>query len=99
LKDYPQFPLNKVRTSRYTWWNFLPKNIFEQLMLFSNIYYILSGVLYTIPITSTTSSPLLFWLSVLLVFAITAIKDLVEDTKRKKIDREENSIPVDRYDD
>jgi len=30
---------NEVRTSRYTWWNFVPRNLFEQMHAKANVYF------------------------------------------------------------
>ena len=34
-----KFVKNDVKTTKYTWWNFLPKNLFEQFKRFANIYF------------------------------------------------------------
>jgi len=45
---------NVVKTSRYTWYNFLPKNLAEQLGQVSNFYFLCIGILQAIPEISTT---------------------------------------------
>lgn len=40
---------NGVRTARYTIWNFLPKNLLEQLSQLSNLYFFAVGLLQMIP--------------------------------------------------
>lgn len=41
LPNYRRFCSNKVRTSKYTWYNFLPKNLWEQFHRWANIYFII----------------------------------------------------------
>jgi hypothetical protein len=39
LPNYKQFTNNKISTSKYTWWNFVPKNLWEQFQRWANIYF------------------------------------------------------------
>jgi hypothetical protein len=34
------FRNNAITSSKYTWWNFIPKNLFEQFRRISNIYFL-----------------------------------------------------------
>lgn len=51
LKNFllPQFKSNYIRTTKYTWWSFIPVNLFEQLRRLSNIYFILVMIFALIP--------------------------------------------------
>ena len=40
-----EFTHNGITTSKYTWWNFLPKNLFMQFRLVSNIYFLIMVIL------------------------------------------------------
>ena len=40
IKRQKTYPKNVIRTTKYTVWNFLPLNIFEQLHRFANLYFI-----------------------------------------------------------
>ena len=40
IKRQKTYPKNVIRTTKYTLWNFLPLNIFEQLHRFANLYFI-----------------------------------------------------------
>lgn len=46
---------NGVRTARYTKWNFVPKNLFEQLSQLSNFYFFAVGLLQMLPTVSSLS--------------------------------------------
>ncbi len=43
------FADNLYRTTRYSWWNFVPKNIFEQFRRFTNIYFLIVIIITCIP--------------------------------------------------
>ncbi len=73
------FPTNALTTSRYTFWNFLPLQLFEQFLLQpANLYFLFVGILQIIPAVSTTDGiptmyqPLAF---VVLVSALRAAKE------------------------
>ena len=40
VKRQKTYPKNVIRTTKYTMWNFLPLNIFEQLHRPANLYFI-----------------------------------------------------------
>lgn len=40
---------NGVKTARYTMWNFIPQNLFEQLSQMSNLYFFVVGLMQMIP--------------------------------------------------
>ena len=84
-ETHPWTVSNEIRTAKYTIFNFIPKNLFEQFRRVANVYFLILIVLQGIPIFSNTNiflaaSPLV---SILLV---TGIKDAVEDWKRQKSD-------------
>lgn len=83
------YPKNRIISSRYTVWNFLPKNLFEQFRRIANFYFLVVGIVQlTIdtPVSPATSIvPLVF------VITVTAIKQGYEDWLRHKADREVNN--------
>lgn len=92
-ETHPWTVSNEIRTAKYTIFNFIPKNLFEQFRRVANVYFFLVIILQGIPIFSNTNiilaaSPLV---SILLV---TAIKDAVEDWKRQKSDNLVNNSLV-----
>ncbi|KAG6541423.1 hypothetical protein Mapa_017201 [Marchantia paleacea] len=81
---------NKVRTSKYTFVTFLPRNLFEQFQRVAYIYFLIIVALNQIPalaVFGRTASifPLAF------VLIATALKDAYEDWARHRSDREENN--------
>ncbi|KAI9166794.1 putative phospholipid-transporting ATPase DRS2 [Paramyrothecium foliicola] len=81
---------NHISTAKYNFATFLPKFLFEQFSKFANIFFLFTAALQQIPGLSptnryTTIAPLL------VVLAISAVKELVEDYRRKQADNALNS--------
>ncbi|KAI0126054.1 P-type ATPase [Xylariales sp. AK1849] len=81
---------NTIRTSRYTVYDFLPKQLIFQFTRLANFYFLCVGVPQTIPGLSTTGSfttilPLLFFV------ALTVAKEGYDDYKRHRLDTLENA--------
>uniref|UniRef100_A0A452TH22 Phospholipid-transporting ATPase n=1 Tax=Ursus maritimus TaxID=29073 RepID=A0A452TH22_URSMA len=74
----------------YNAFSFLPMNLFEQFKRAANFYFLILLILQAIPEIST-----LAWYTtlvpLLVVLGITAIKDLVDDVARHKMDNEINN--------
>ena len=89
--DHPDFASNKVVTSRYTWYNFIFKNLWLQFNKVANIYFLVLACIQVIPETTTTNgvptnaAPLTF------VLGVAAIKDALEDIRKHKADDVENN--------
>ena len=88
---------NKIRTTKYTWLSFIPKNLFEQLHRSANVYFIFICALNFVPIVSAFQ-PEIAILPLAIVMFITAVKDLWEDYRRRKSDRKVNNLPCEVYD-
>lgn len=82
LKSYKN---NKIRTTKYSFLSFLPKNLFEQLHRFANVYFILLAALNFVPMVEAIQ-PEISLTPILLVLSVTAVKDLWEDYRRFKSD-------------
>lgn len=87
---------NKIRTTKYTFLSFIPKNLFEQLHRFANIYFIFLASLNFVPIVNAFQ-PEIGVIPIFLVMSITAIKDLWEDQRRRISDRQANNLPCKLY--
>ena len=81
---------NKIKTSKYTLLNFLPKNLFEQLTRFANVYFIFIIVLNWIPAVNAFGKEIAM-VPVIAVLAVTGIKDLYEDILRHRSDNKVNT--------
>ncbi|XP_071321667.1 phospholipid-transporting ATPase IC [Trachinotus anak] len=81
---------NAIKTYKYNVLTFLPLNLYEQLKRAANLYFLALLILQVIPDIST-----LPWYTTLIplvvVLGITAIKDLVDDLARHRMDKEINN--------
>mmetsp|Transcript_3580 Transcript_3580/g.7693 ORF Transcript_3580/g.7693 Transcript_3580/m.7693 type:complete len:1191 (-) Transcript_3580:28-3600(-) len=82
---------NKIATSKYNCITFLPKNTLEQFQKLANVYFLIVAVLQSIPQISVTDGIPNILLPLFFVMGVSAIKDLLEDNKRKRSDAEENT--------
>ena len=92
--DYPDIPLNQpngshrtklpsnlITTTKYSFWSFIPKNLFEQFRRMTNCYFLLIVIITFIP----SISPITPWTSILpltFVLSVTAVKEAYEDIVR-----------------
>ncbi len=81
---------NAIRTSRYTVYDFFPKQLLFQFSRLGNFYFLCVGIPQTIPGLSTTGNfttilPLLFFV------LLTVVKEGYDDYKRHRLDRVENA--------
>ncbi|XP_060791403.1 phospholipid-transporting ATPase IC [Neoarius graeffei] len=85
---------NAIKTYKYNFFTFLPLNLFEQFKRAANFYFLVLLILQIIPEIST-----LPWYTTLvplvLVLGITAIKDLMDDLARHRLDKEINNRKCD----
>ena len=90
---------NKIKTTKYTVFSFLPKNLFEQFHRFANIYFLFIVVLNWIPAVNAFGKEIAM-IPLIFVLAVTAIKDLIEDRQRYNSDKIVNNklaCVYDRY--
>ncbi|XP_053599643.1 phospholipid-transporting ATPase VD [Plodia interpunctella] len=81
---------NKIRTTKYTFLSFLPKNLFEQFHRIANVYFIFIVLLNWVPQISAFGKEISM-MPVLFVLTVTAIKDLFEDRRRHLSDKRINN--------
>ncbi|NXT96325.1 AT8B1 ATPase, partial [Anhinga rufa] len=81
---------NAIKTYKYNPITFLPLNLFEQFKRAANFYFLVLLILQSIP-QITTLSWYTTLVPLLLVLGITAVKDLVDDIARHKMDNEVNN--------
>uniref|UniRef100_A0A672YZ59 P-type phospholipid transporter n=1 Tax=Sphaeramia orbicularis TaxID=375764 RepID=A0A672YZ59_9TELE len=81
---------NAIKTYKYNVLTFIPLNLFEQFKRAANLYFLALLILQVIPEIST-----LPWYTTLIplvvVLGVTAIKDLVDDLARHRMDKEINN--------
>ena len=81
---------NTIRSSRYTLWNFLPRQLYAQFSKLANFYFLCVSILQMIPGLSTTGTyttivPLLFFVT------LSMAKEGYDDLRRYKLDKTENT--------
>ena len=85
---------NYISTTKYNIITFIPKSLIIQFTRLSNVYFLLTAIIQSLPIVSPFNSitaivPLLF------VLSVSMIRELIEDLQRYKYDKmnnEENII-------
>ncbi|XP_075873212.1 phospholipid-transporting ATPase IH isoform X2 [Nelusetta ayraudi] len=87
-----RFPDNRITSSKYTFWNFVPKNMFEQFRRVANFYFLIIFLVQLI--IDTPTSPITSGLPLFFVITVTAIKQGYEDWLRHKADNSVNLCPV-----
>lgn len=84
---------NRISTTLYNRYNFLPLSVFNQLVKFTNLYFVIIAVLAVIPVISPIS-PYSAFLPVIFVIMFSVCFDLYDDFKRYLSDQKANSLPV-----
>ncbi|XP_020820884.1 phospholipid-transporting ATPase IH isoform X1 [Phascolarctos cinereus] len=87
-----KYPDNRIVSSKYTFWNFIPKNLFEQFRRIANFYFLIIFLVQLI--IDTPTSPVTSGLPLFFVIAVTAVKQGYEDWLRHKADNAMNQYPV-----
>jgi len=97
LKPSPKlFANNVAKTSKYTWWNFVPKALFFQFRRLGNLYFLICGMLMLIGETDLNlyESPTSAWSTLGTLAAVLTVQLIIEatdDCKRAAKDRVTNS--------
>ncbi|KAF2011328.1 phospholipid-translocating P-type ATPase [Aaosphaeria arxii CBS 175.79] len=81
---------NWIRSTRYSAWNFLPRQLVAQFSKLANFYFLCVSILQMIPGLSTTGTyttivPLLFFVS------LSIAKEGYDDLRRYRLDKAENN--------
>ncbi|KCV72235.1 hypothetical protein H696_01636 [Fonticula alba] len=87
---------NTVRTARYTWYDFLPRQLLAQFSKMANFYFLLIGLLQQIPGISPTGR-LTTILPLFLFVGFAILRELYDDFRRHQADKEENNRLVDVF--
>jgi len=84
------YPKNKIKTSKYTLINFLPKNLYEQCRRVANLFFIFLIIFQFVPVFQEMD-PIWAIIPLAGVMLVTALKDGYEDLKRHQMDTELNN--------
>ena len=91
-QDQPnsQYLSNRIRTTKYTFLSFIPRNLFEQFHRFANLYFLFIVLLNWVPAINAFGKEISM-IPVILVLFVTALKDLFEDRRRYASDKKVNN--------
>ena len=81
---------NHISTAKYNVATFLPKFLFEQFSKYANVFFLFTAALQQIPGISPTNRYTTI-VPLFIVLLVSAIKELIEDHKRKVSDRSLNN--------
>ena len=84
-------PSNAISTSKYTFYNVLPKILFEQFSKIANVYFLVIAFFQVFKEISNSNGKPVILFPLLIVVSINGLKDFYEDWKRKKSDDQENN--------
>ncbi|XP_062461337.1 phospholipid-transporting ATPase VB isoform X1 [Pezoporus occidentalis] len=100
-KDWKQassfYSGNRIQTTKYTWFTFLPKNLFEQLHRLGNLYFFFLVVLNWFPQVEVFHREITM-VPLIVVLLASMIKDAVEDYRKYQFDKTINSSKTRVYD-
>jgi phospholipid-transporting ATPase len=81
---------NHISTSKYNVFTFLPKFLYEQFSRYANLFFLFTAVLQQIPGISPTSRFTTI-VPLAIVLLVSAVKEYVEDYRRKQSDSQLNN--------
>lgn len=81
---------NVIRSSRYTLFNFLPRQLLAQFSKLANFYFLTVSILQMIPGLSTTGTYTTI-VPLLIFVGISMAKEGYDDVRRWRLDKEENN--------
>lgn len=87
-----RLPNNYISTTRYTFYNFFFKNLWEQFHRVANIYFVALGIITLTPASPVSPGP--YIAVIIIVLGIVMAKDCWEDFQRFRSDRELNRSPA-----
>ncbi|KFQ53761.1 putative phospholipid-transporting ATPase VB [Nestor notabilis] len=100
-KDWKQassfYSGNRIQTTKYTWFTFLPKNLFEQFHRLGNLYFFFLAVLNWFPQVEVFHREITM-IPLIVVLLASMIKDAVEDYRKYQFDKMINSSKTRVYD-
>ena len=82
LEQNRRYKNNAIRTSKYTWLTFVPKNLLSQFSKSANVYFLLIVLAQMIDDISITDGKPMNAPPLALVVLVSMIKDAYEDYKR-----------------
>ncbi|XP_070615769.1 phospholipid-transporting ATPase VD [Erythrolamprus reginae] len=88
---------NKIRTTKYHFWSFIPRNLFEQFHRVANLYFLFIVLLNWVPAVEAFRKEITM-IPLCVVLTIIAIKDGLEDYTKYNLDKKINNFTTMAYD-
>ncbi|XP_075419671.1 phospholipid-transporting ATPase IB-like [Tenrec ecaudatus] len=80
------FCKNSISTAKYSVWSFLPRYLYLQFSKVANVFFLFIAALQQIPDVSPTGKYTTV-LPLMIILLVSAIKEIMEDYKRRKADK------------
>ncbi|NWH64788.1 AT10B ATPase, partial [Geococcyx californianus] len=100
-KDWKQastfYSGNRIQTTKYTWFSFLPQNLFEQFHRLGNLYFLFLVVLNWFPQVEVFHREITM-IPLIVVLLASMIKDATEDYRKYQFDEMINFSKTRVYD-
>uniref|UniRef100_A0A4W2DMH2 Phospholipid-transporting ATPase n=1 Tax=Bos indicus x Bos taurus TaxID=30522 RepID=A0A4W2DMH2_BOBOX len=91
-----RYPSNRICTTKYTLFTFLPRNLLEQFHRWANLYFLFLVILNWIPTLEVFHREITM-LPLAIVLFIIMVKDGMEDFRRYRFDRQINCSNIQIY--
>lgn len=85
------FPSNCVSTTKYEWWNIIPKNMWEQFHRVANVWFLVVSIFQMLPLDLSPTSKFATFVPLCCVLFVTFCKDVWEDYGRRRDDHRMNT--------
>ncbi|KAJ7326638.1 hypothetical protein JRQ81_016397 [Phrynocephalus forsythii] len=95
-KETKHYRNNSIRTSKYSLWSFVPRNLFEQFHRAANLYFLFIVLLNWVPVVEAFRKEITM-IPLLVVLTIIAIKDGIEDYRKYRLDKKINNLVTQVY--
>ena len=95
-KETYHFKDNKIDTTKYNIFTFLPKSLLYQFMRLANVYFLFTAILQCIPLISPLGSATAL-VPIIFVLTVSLIREAYEDIKRANLDKIQNSVKCKVY--
>ena len=90
------FKTNKIDTTKYNIFSFIPKALLLQFVRLANIYFLICAILQCIPIISPLT-PATAVVPLVIVLSVSIIREGIEDYSRAKLDKQQNNEETTAY--
>ena len=90
------FHNNRIDTTKYNIFTFIPKALLLQFVRLANIYFLICAILQCIPLISPLT-PVTAVVPLVFVLSVSIIREGIEDYSRAKLDRQQNNEEVTVY--